>query len=94
MAGQRLGRISNLLATYHREMREGDQTNEISIHATRGTHSQSNVDTYVVGLVAEFQFGLTSIDQMNAITPALDSIAYAGGLAKLYGLHLALEGII
>lgn len=85
--GQRLGRISNVLTTFEREVQENDVTNELMI----GQHS---LDSKKEALLKEFNTGLADIIKLQDQIPSVDLSAYSNGLSKFYELHLNMKGII
>lgn len=84
LLGQRLGRISNLVFTFKREVSEGDSTNEILIS---GDH-----ESYRKNLLEEFRSKAAEIRGRTLKT--FSTQKYAEGLEELHGLHAALEGRI
>ncbi|MFS4461209.1 hypothetical protein [Bdellovibrio sp. HCB2-146] len=82
--GQRLGRISNLVFTFNRELSEGDSTNEILI--------SKDPESYRKKLLEEFSAKATEIRSHSLHTFSTQS--YAEGLEELHRLHAALEGRI
>ncbi len=85
--GQRMGRISNLIFTYKREQREGDQTNEILI-----SNIEKKNEKYRQHLLAEFSDLLATIRSNNLFS--FSTGLYADGLIGLHQLHASLEGQI
>lgn len=83
--GQRLGRISNMLFTYQRELNEGDRTNEIFL---TDASSESNRER----LAHEFLECLGLLRAQKLRSFSID--AYAEGLQGLHELHRNLEGVI
>lgn len=82
--GQRMGRISNLVFTFNREISEGDATNEISI--------SDNPECYRQSLLNEFTMKAAGI--RSRVLKTFSTEKYADGLEELHGLHAALEGCI
>lgn len=82
--GQRMGRISNLVFTFNREISEGDATNEISI--------SDNPESYRKSLLNEFTMKAAEI--RSRVLKTFSTEKYADGLEELHGLHAALEGRI
>lgn len=89
LLGQRAGRICNVLATYEREIAEGDVTNEIVIGA-RGVSASE----YRRRLMDEFERLLQEIVTNERKVTAFDVQEYARGLHRLYELHISMRGII
>lgn len=85
LLGQRLGRISNLIFTFSRELDEGDCTNEIAI-------ASGDSQSYCAQLMAEFQERAARICAFKMAT--FDVNAYANGFRRLYDLHSSLAGQI
>ncbi len=85
--GQRLGRISNLIFTQHREAAEGDTTNEILI-----SHEILKKPQYRDTLLREFEEKKSSIRSHSLQT--FQTAKYAEGLQALHQLHSSLEGKI
>lgn len=83
LLGQRLGRIGNVVATYDREMSEGDATNEIMIAG----HSS----TYRASLEEEFFQGIEKINELGKDIKSFAVSDYSRGLLRLYHLHLNLR---
>lgn len=85
--GQRLGRISNVLTTYEREVAEEDVTNELMI-------GPSSLDKNKESLMNEFKTGLKEIRDHHSGIPGVDLNAYSNGLSDFFELHLSMKGII
>lgn len=87
--GQRVARIANVLATYEREMAEGDRTNELTIAAARGA-----VDDYGCSLVREQEQKLADIAANERGVTTFDVHIYAQALRRLHEMHMSMKGII
>lgn len=86
---QRLGRISNLIYTLEREIKEGDMTNEILIAAKEKSISK---EKYMEHLCKEFLRKINKIRRQKVQN--FNSHLYADGFVKLDGLHASLMGRI
>lgn len=87
--GQRLGRISNLVHTLHREIQENDGTNEIIIALKRRGIFLSK---YKKKLKEEFNKKIGKIKEEKI--ESFSSERYADGLMQLEKLHFSLQGKI
>ena len=85
LMGQRMGRIGNLIATYSREKREKDITNEIII-SNRSYHEYSKY------LLKEFNDLKKKIKGMMVSSFSTDY--YAESMEKFFNLHFKLIGHI
>lgn len=96
MLAQRLGRISNMISTYQREVKEGDLTNEIVLYRSQNPHLSFPVQKATDDLKAEFAQGLNRLQKLQgkADFSLFDLSAYKSGVEKLHELHLQLVGII
>ena len=80
--GQRAGRISNVLATYERELAEGDLTNEMMIAERMGFGQQQ----YRERLEVEHNDIISRI-RLLADRTSIDLEKYATGISDLHQLH-------
>lgn len=85
--GQRLGRISNVINTYERELIEGDLTNEMMLHPSGVEVSQNN-------LLEELKLGLVKISLLQNEVMSISIKKYAKSLSDFFKLHTQLKGII
>lgn len=95
--GQRLGRIANLLTTLDRELREGDQTNEILLFVKNHQDMGFPLQTYSDQLRDEFEEGLQTLTKITSkqtqeSASAIES--YRQSLIELYHLHVRLQAKI
>lgn len=89
--GQRLAKIANNIATFAREQREGDITNEIT-HALNSNKNDFNF--YKRKLEKEFFSGIKLINRSkNAITN-FNVFDYSRGIERLFELNMSLIGKI
>jgi hypothetical protein len=86
---QRLGRISNVIYTLEREIKEGDMTNEILIAAKEKSISK---EKYKNDLQKEFFRKSNKIRRKKI--QSFDNHIYADGFVKLDSLHASLMGRI
>lgn len=87
--GQRVGRISNTLATYDRELREGDRTNEIMVAA-----KTIPVEHYRHVLLVEIEQLLAEIETNARGVTAFDVKEYGSRLRRIHELHLEAQSFI
>jgi hypothetical protein len=85
LSGQRMGRIGNLIATYPREERENDLTNEITI-------SKIGYQAYTPKLIQEFARLKQEITQTKL--SSFNTHDYAHSMQQLFELHMNLLGVI
>ncbi len=87
--GQRAGRISNSLATFTRELAEGDVTNEIIVGARRTSEC-----VYRCQILREFERLIDEILERGQAQRTFDSQQYRVGIQELHELHMAMVGTI
>jgi hypothetical protein len=87
--GQRAGRISNTIATFARELSEGDVTNEIIAGARR-----TSEHAYRGQILREFNRLIDEIWERGQAQRTFDSQRYGVGLRELHELHMAMVGTI
>ena len=93
LAGQRMGRIANVLTTFKREEREGDLTNETSIYLRSPHGRQKSIREYQKALFEEF-FECTLRIQSLQHRVDFCTDKYIKGFQDLLALHQSLEGKI
>tara|TARA_B100001971_G_scaffold84647_1_gene78111 strand:+ start:222058 stop:222876 length:819 start_codon:yes stop_codon:yes gene_type:complete len=81
LMGQRAGRISNVLATYERELKEGDHTNELMSH-----------DLKIEDLNLEFNQLIKEMERVEL--SSFSTKKYQEGIMALHQLHVNLKGVI
>jgi len=89
LLGQRVGRISNVLATYERELAEGDRTNELIVGATQRT-----LDEHRRGLFDEAERLIAEIEANKRAVTAFRVTSYVQSLRRLHTLYFAMRGIV
>ncbi len=96
LLGQRMGRISNLIATFDREVAEGDETSEVLIHGRQKSELAFPAQKYLAALEEEFKCKLEEIQIIASNEPdsSFSINSYANGLVELHNLHLSLMGTI
>ncbi|MCA9509042.1 MAG: hypothetical protein KC505_11525 [Myxococcales bacterium] len=91
LIGQRLGRIGNLIATFEREKKECDGTNEMALYLEKFPHTQHK---YLSTLKKEHHKGIKKIKKKKALLRSFNTKRYSRGLEKLFKLHLSMMGTI
>ncbi len=88
--GQRIGRISNIIYTYEREMKEGDFTNELLIEQ----NEKKTLENIVFKKKEEACCLLSLIFSCAPKVSSFSCTKYKEGLTKLDDLHLRLKAVI
>ncbi|MBN23027.1 MAG: hypothetical protein CL678_17210 [Bdellovibrionaceae bacterium] len=88
---QRVARISNVLSTEEREVKEGDMTNEIYFRFQREKVSKESIRE---SLNQEFSDRLKQFRLIGREIKTFSVDQYANGISKLHELHLQMKGKI
>lgn len=91
IVGQRLSKIANNIATFAREQREGDITNEITYALLE---CNNDFDLCKLKLEREFNDGIVMINNSSTYIKIFDVKMYSHGIKKLYDLNMSMIGII